>query len=149
QDLGVAAQDLAQVGRERVQVAQVQVGRLHAACPHALDSGGHGGVGGTPAHQEKLGVTGLVVDLHRREVGGDAGDLVAAQVDHALVVDTLVGDVAAPVGLLQAADAVLEARHAGGRPGSGQGVAVAHVGPEGRIALLVGVVRLRGEVGVD
>ena len=46
------------------------------------------------------------------------------------MVGRVVGDVAVAVGLLQAADAVLQPRGAGDRPGAGEGVAVAQVGPE-------------------
>ena len=125
------------------------VGRLHAPGPDPLDAGGDGGVGRAPAHQQELGVARLVVDLEERDVLGDAGDLVLAQVDHALVVDPVVGHVAAAVGLLEAADAVLEAGQSRGGPGAGQGLRIADVGPERLGPVLVDVVRRRGEVRLD
>ena len=127
----------------------MDVGRLHAAGSDPLDAGGHGGVGGAPAHEQQLGVPGLVVHLDRRDVGGDPGDLVPPEVDHALVVDALVGDVPAAVRLLEAADAVLQPGQAGRGPRAGQGLGVAHVGPERLGAVVVDVVGLGGEAGLD
>ncbi len=127
----------------------MDVGRLHAAGPDPLHARRHGGVGRAPAHEDQLRVPALVVDLGQRDVRGDAGDLVAAQVDHALVVDALVGHVAAAVRLLEPADAVLEAGHAGRGPRPRQRLGVADVGPEARRAVVVGVVRLGGEGRVD
>ena len=74
---------------------------------------------------------------------GDAGHLGGPQVDHPLVVDRVVGDVARAVLLLEAADAVLEPGRPGHGPGAGQRLLVAHVGPERRRAVLVGVVGAR------
>ena len=110
--LAVVAEDVAQIGREGVQVAQMGMGCLHATGPHPLHTGRHGGIRRAPTHQQQLRVARRVVDLERRDVSRDAGDLVLAQVHHALVVDPLVGDVAAAVGFLEATDAVLEAGQA-------------------------------------
>src|SRR5271169_3678438 len=111
-------------------MTQVNVGRLHATGPDPLHARGHGGVGGAPGDEQQLGIPRLVVDLDRRDVGRDAGDLVATEVHHALVVDPLVGDVPGAIRLLQAAYAVLQARYARRRPRTGQGLGIAHVGPE-------------------
>jgi hypothetical protein len=62
--------------------------------------------------------------------------------DHEVVVVGVVGDVAGAVGLLDAADAVLEAGRAGHRPGPGQGLRVAQYGRKTRRP----AVRLGGEV---
>ena len=78
------------------------------------------------------------VDLDRRDLVRDARDLLGAQLHHALVVRRVVGDVAGDVLLLEAADAVLEARRARDRPGARQGLGVAPVGLE---VLGVGAVR--------
>ena len=130
QDLAVTAEHLAQVRRERVEVAQMGMGRLHATGPDPLHTGRHGGVRRAPAHQQELGVARLVVHLEQRDVLGDAGDLVVAQMHHAFVVDPVVGDVPAAVGLLETADAVLEAGQPGWGPGAGEGLRIADVRPE-------------------
>ena len=61
--LAVAAEHLAEVGRERVEVDEVGVGHLQAPGPHPADAGGDGPVGRAPAEHQHLGVAGLVVDL--------------------------------------------------------------------------------------
>ena len=68
------------------------------------------------------------------------------------MVGGVVGDVAVPVALLEAADAVLEPGRAGDRPRPGQRRLVAQVGPELLLGLALGlwlVVGLGGEAGVD
>ena len=80
---------------------------------------------------------------------GDAGDLGRPQPGHALVVGRVVGDVARAVGLLEPADAVLEAGDAGRGPRAGQGLGVPDVGPEDLGAVGVDVVGLGGEGRVD
>nr|QMS48061.1 hypothetical protein WG33_0260 [uncultured bacterium] len=72
-----------------------------------------------------------------------------AQVRHGLVVGRVVGDVAGPVRLLEAADAVLEARRARERPRPGQRLGVSLVGVVDGVAGVVGAVGLRGESGRD
>ena len=57
-----------------------------------------------------------VVDLELRDVRRDARDLLRAQARHEVVVVGVVRDVARAVGLLDAADAVLEPRRARHRP---------------------------------
>ena len=79
-----------------------------------------------------------IVDLELGDVGRDAGDLRGAQPHHQVVVLGVVRDVAGLVLLLEAADAVLEARRAGDRPRPRERLGVALVGEE-RVA----VVRLR------
>src|SRR6185295_19814815 len=72
-----------------------------------------------PEHQE-LGVAGRVVDLERRDVGGDPLDLLASDLRHPLVVLGLVADVARPILPLKATDPMLEAGRARDRPGTGE-----------------------------
>ena len=94
-------------------------------------------VGRAPAEHEQLRVAGRVVDLDVRH--GDPVDLRRAQPGHPVVVVGVVGDRAAAVGLLQAADPVLQPRRAGHGPRPGERVVVAQVGPE-----LGAVRRVRG-----
>ena len=61
----------------------------------------------------------------------------------------VVADVAGDVGLLDAADPVLEAGGAGDRPRPGQGLLVAQERVEDRLALGVGAVGLAGELDVQ
>ena len=68
-----------------------------------------------------------VVDLQRRDGRGDAVDLGLPGADHQVVVGRVVGDVAGAVGLLDAADPVLEAGGARDRPRPGQRLGVAQV----------------------
>ena len=90
-----------------------------------------------------------VLDLGRRQGGGDPVDLGLARAGHEVVVGRVVGDVAGPVGLLQAADAVLHAGRAGDRPRPGQRLRVAQVRQELAV-LTVGLAsrsRPPGQVG--
>ena len=144
----VTAQHLAEVGRERIEVDEMGVGHPVPAGPHPLHPGGDGAVGGAPADDQHLGAV-LVVDLGRRDVVGDAGDLGRPQAGHPLVVGAVVGDVARAVGLLQTADPVLQTGHAGRRPRSGQRLLVPDVGPEDLGAVGIGVVGCGGEAGID
>ena len=72
--------------------------------------------------------------------------LACADPDHQVVVGRVVGDVAGAVGLLDAADAVLEAGRAGDRPRAGQRLGVAQVRPEHLGAVVVRVVGLGREL---
>ena len=83
-----------------------------------------------PAEHQHLRVAGRVVHLQRRQRPGDAVDLRLPGADHEVVVVRVVGDVAGAVGLLDAADPVLQARRAGHRPRPGQRLRVAQVGQE-------------------
>src|SRR5581483_8892290 len=103
----------------------------------------HAGVddtpGAAPAEDQQPGALDLV-DLEGRDVLGDPGHLGRPEADHLLVVVGVVGDVARPVLLLDAADAVHEAGGPGGGPRPGQGLGGAQVAPE-----VVAVVVLGGE----
>ena len=68
-----------------------------------------------PAEHEQCAFL-LADDLQVRDVVGDALDLLGAEAHHAVVVLGVVAHVAGDVGLLEAADAVLEAGRAGDGP---------------------------------
>ena len=90
----------------------------------ALADAAHGGADRAerraPADDEQLGVAVGVVDLELGDVRGDAGHLLGAQADHQVVVVGVVRDRAGDVGLLEAADPVLEARRSPGSPTAGR-----------------------------
>ena len=130
QHLVVALQDLAEVVRERVEVAQVDLRDVVAGLADAAHAGADRAVRRAPADHQHLRLARRVVDLERRQRVGDPVDLGLAGADHQVVVGRVVGDVAGAVALLEAADAVLEARRAGDGPRPGQGLLVAQVGPE-------------------
>ena len=69
-----------------------------------------------PAEDQHLRVPVRVVDLQRREIGGDPLDLGRAEVRHPLVVLRLVADVPGHVLTLQTADPVDRARPCPARP---------------------------------
>ena len=126
-------------------MAQVGVGDGPAVGVQALDRRADGPVRRAPAEDEQVAAR-RAEDLERRDVVGDARDLGLAQELHGVVVVRVVADVARDVGLLQAADAVLEALGAGHGPRPGERVRVAQVGPEGRRVAGVGD-RDVGQVG--
>ena len=144
--LVVAPQHLAEVGRERVEVAQVGVGDLDALAPrtrrHASPIGPYVRA---PAEHQQLGVAGRVVDL---EVGHrDAVDLRLAQPHHQVVVLGLVGDVAAsrrpsPGRRCGARARGCRARRTGGPASRGRAA-------YGQNALAVGRVRTGGERRIE
>ena len=147
QHLVVAREDVAEVLGERVEVTQVRLRDLVAGLAHAAHACADRAVRRTPAEHEHLGrwPSGpRVVDRERRQRVGDPVDLGLAGADHEVVVARVVGDVAVPVALLEAADAVLEAGRAGDGPRAGQRLGVARVGPElGVLALRRGWARWR------
>src|SRR3546814_14888548 len=124
----VALQELAEVVRERVEVAQVHLGHVVAGLADAADSGADRAVRRSPAEHEDLCGTRGIVHLERGQRVGDAVDLGLAQPDHLVVVGRIVGDVAVTVPLLQPADAVLAAGGAGHRPWQGAGPPAPAVG---------------------
>ena len=85
------------------------------------------------------------MDLGRRDVGRHRLDLRRPQLDHPLVVQGRVVDVAGAVVLLDPSDTVHQPRRAGDRPGTCQRRLVAQIRPELGIALVVGVVELGRE----
>ena len=86
-----------------------------------------------PAEHQHPRVAGRVVDLERRESVAMPSILACAQPDHQVVVGRVVGDVAGAVGLLDAADPVLQARRAGDGPRPGQRLA-GRAGRAGRLS---------------
>src|SRR5260221_686814 len=107
--------------------------------PGPVDAGVDDPPRAAPAQHQQPGALDLV-DLEERDVLGDPGHLGRPEADHLLVVLGVVGDVARPVLLLDATDAVHETGGAGNGPGSGQRVGIPQVGPE-----LLAVVLLGGE----
>src|SRR5204862_3928396 len=103
--------DRAEVGRERIQVAEVGPRDLDAAPLAVLDRRARGAVGGAPADHERLGILGAV-DLDFGDLLGDALDLGRSDAAHELVVLGIVVDAAIDMALLDAADAVLHAGRA-------------------------------------
>ena len=128
----VALQHLAEVGRERVEVAQVGLGDVRAGVADPAGRRPRSGRRSSPSRAPgRLASPRRVVDLERRDDRRRCRrPWPGAGADHEVVVGGVVGDVAVPVGLLEAADAVLEARRAGDRPRPGEGLLVAQVGPE-------------------
>ncbi len=150
EDLVVRAQDLAEVGGERVEVAQM--------CLRDHDAGAPGDLAGRTDRARRSSPSRARGRGPRRSGSSTASgpmlsamriDLGLAQVHHPVVVLGVVGDGAGPVGLLQPADAVLEPGRAGHGPRSGEGLLVAQVGPELVGAVGRHVVRRGGEVRVD
>src|SRR3546814_16073540 len=111
----VALQELAEVVRERVEVAQVHLGHVVAGLADAADSGADRAVRRSPAEHEDLCGTRGIVHLERGQRVGAAVDLVLAQPDHLVVVGRIVGDVAVTVALLEPAVGLFEAGGAGNR----------------------------------
>ena len=105
------------------------VGDFNAGLAGVVDGGEHGAVGRTPAQDEQVAGFGAV-HLQLGDEVGDPLNLLGAQVGHALVVLRRIGDIAADVGLLQAADAVLESRLPGWDEHAGERLRIAHVGSE-------------------
>ena len=157
----VAAEHLAEVFGERIEMDEMRVIHFVALGSHALQRARDGAPGGTPAeHQQVVGVFGVVVwdfaavaifavSLYPciGDVFGDAGDFVGSVVGHHLVIQRVVGDIARAVFFLQPAFAVHETGGAGDDPRRGQSFRVALIWPEMLVAVFVYVVRLCDEVG--
>ena len=133
----VAAQHVAEVGRQRVEVAQVRRGDLVAQLAHPAGTGADRPVGRAPAEHQQVGVAGRVVDLDVRARGCRRSSPRAAGPSGRGCRGRRRSTRGRPPS--PAADAVLEPRRAGHRPRPGQGVVVAQVGPE-----LGAVRRVRG-----
>ena len=99
---------------------------LPALAVEALDRAPDRAVRGAPAEDQQVAAV-RPEDLERRDVVGDPGDLRLAQQLHPVVVVRVVADVAGDVGLLEAADAVLQAGRARDGPLPGEGLRVALV----------------------
>ena len=78
-------------------------------------------------HQKRVGVVGAY-GLEQRNVGGDAGHFLAAQLNHLLMVGGVGGDGAGGAVLFQTAYAVSGTLGSGNRPVACQGLGVALVG---------------------
>ena len=145
-DVPVCGEDVAGVGRERVEVPQVGLGHREPLRAKGSRGGGDRSVGRAPPEHQHLGVAVGVLDLERVDGGGDPVDLRGAQPGHEVVVVGVVGDVAGDVGLLDAADAVLQPRGARDGPRAGQRLGVAEVRVEHVVAVGVDAVALRREL---
>ena len=99
---------------------------LRPCAVEPLDRAPDRAVGRAPAEDQQVAAVGPE-DLERRDVVGDPGDLRLAQELHPVVVVRVVADVAGDVGLLEAADPVLEAGRAGDGPLPGERLRVALV----------------------
>ena len=144
----VGAQDVPQVGRERVQVAQVGLRDPAAGLAHPADGGGDRPVRRAPAEDQHPGAAG-VVDHQVGHVADDAFDLGLPGPGHLLVVAGIVGHRAGVLGLLHTADPVLQTGGARNRPRPGEGLGIAPVRVEHVVPGAVGAVRLGGELGID
>ena len=90
-----------------------------AAALQPLDRAPDRAVRRAPAEHEQVAL-GRPIDLERRDVRGDAGDLGLAQQLHPVVVVRVVAHVAEDVGLLEAADPMLETGRARAPPTGGR-----------------------------
>ena len=146
EDAPVAPQDVLGVGRERVEVAQVGVRDRSALRLQPLDGAADRAVRGAPAEEQEVARvrarTPRAAGCRRR-----CRRPFLAQELHPVVVVGVVADVARDVGLLEAADAVLEARRARDGPRPGERLGVARVRPERAVALVGVVDRDVGQVG--
>src|SRR5262245_39991067 len=80
-----------------------------------LDGGGDGAIGASPADHQQIAL-GVARDLKLRYFVGDVGDFLSPRLDHVLVVERIVTDVAGNIFLFQPADAMLQSRGAGYGP---------------------------------
>src|SRR6266536_5330345 len=94
---------------------------------HATSRGTDRAVRGTPAEREDARFAGRVVDFERRDAAGDAVDLRLPRPHHEVVVVGVVADVAGAVGLLDAADAMLQPGCTRHSPWPGQRLRIAQV----------------------
>src|SRR5690349_9101996 len=129
----VAPQHLLGVRRERIEMSQMRVGHRAAVGLEAFDGRADRAVRRAPAEYQQVALR-RPEHLERRDVPGDAGDLGLTQELHLVVVVRVVADVARDISLLEATDAVLEARGARHRPRSSQRVGVAQVRAERAVA---------------
>ena len=135
------------------------VGDVQAALARVGDGAGDRPVGAAPADDGEVGTGGALLAGLLGERVRDVQHLLPARVGHALVVGGVVGDVAAVVVLLDAADAVLEAGRAGPDPGADQALVAqervealglgAEAGREGRRGVDVGDQPGLGGVGEE
>ena len=127
----VAAQDVAEVGRHRVEVAQVDLRHRAARARGPAGRRRRSGRRSSPSRARRRVAS---PSGSSTSVGGRSAAmpsiLACRGAGHEVVVGRVVGDVAGAVGLLQPADAVLQPARAGDRPRPGQGLRVAQVGQE-------------------
>src|SRR5665811_95181 len=105
--------------RDRIEMAQVGLGDAVSDRTRTTRAGADRPIRRAPTDHQDSRVAVGIVDF---DVGNRRRDRVypgLAGADHEVVVGRIVGDVAGAVGLLQAADAVLESSDAGGSPRAG------------------------------
>src|SRR5690606_33087605 len=132
-----ASSELLEPGGERPDVAEVEVAHAATALAELLDRLADGAVGGAPADDEHVALALALLERRGREDLPDVLHLLGAGERHLVVVRRVVGDVTRVRILLDAADAVLEARRAGLGPHARERLGVAL---ERREALGIGVV---------
>lgn len=126
-DALVSSEELAGVGRKRVDVAEVGEGDFRPCRSELFGCRAQMAVGASPADEDGVGVVGAD-GFEGGDVACDAGDFLAAEVHHLLMVRGVGGDCACHGVLLEAAEAVCEAFGAGDCPVAREGLFVAVIG---------------------
>ena len=122
----VALDHVAEIRRQRIEMAQMHVPDLAALCALRVQRRGNGTVRRAPGDNQQI--------AFRIAGGNDVGNVLhdgrnfcGADAHHVLVIQRLVVDVAGDVLLFEAADAMLEARCAGNGPGPRKSLRIALV----------------------
>src|SRR5579864_17488 len=126
QNLLIALDHFAEVGGQRIQMAQMNVADLAALGALRVHSGGDGSMRRAPRDNQQIAVR-IAGRLDFRNVLRDGRDLRGADAHHFFVVQRLIVDVAGDILLFEAADAVLEPRRARHGPGTRQRLRIALV----------------------
>src|SRR5579862_8777369 len=129
EDFLVALENVAEVARKRVQMAQMDVADAMAEFALRFYGGGDGTVRGAPGDDEQVAI-GIALGDDVGNVLSDGLDFRGADANHLFVIERFVVDVAGDVLFFQAADAVFEARRAGDGPGAREGFRIAAIGLE-------------------
>ena len=122
----VAFDDFADIARQRIQIAQVQMANLASSGARRFDGRGDGAGSRAPRNDKQV-ACGIAFGQHIGNVLAHGGNFCRADTHHVLVVKRLVVHVAGAILLFQAANAVLESRSAGERPGPSQRLRIALV----------------------
>src|ERR1700741_276518 len=128
-DVLVALQNVADIGGQGIQIAEMEMANFAAFFALSLDRLGNRAKRGTPGNDQKVTVR-IAIWHHVRDVLCDGIDLCGTDAHHVFVVQRLVIDIAGDVLLFQAADAVFESRRARNGPGPRQSLGIALVGME-------------------
>src|SRR5260370_32284066 len=111
----VSLEHIPEVCRQRIEIAQVNVPDFAATLAMSLHRGCDSAVRRAPSNDQKITFS-IPDGNHIGDVLYDGRNFCRADAHHVLVVERLVVDVAGNILLLEAADAVLEARRAGNGP---------------------------------